>query len=203
MTKSSIASVIMPQSARAPETATSGTTRSHMSSTKPPWKQDSAVDRPADVWIPHGKDMIPETLDFAVTPCLRPATRNPGPTVPPTQNLAEYETPKRTFHDTANRCQWKRPPRHTVVFLDGHARGWGDTWTTWSPESPDPAPHLSAHQATWISNWLSASLRHSTARAMLRRARMPQGTTPTRLGPDDWWPPGFLFHTASWSLESG
>ena len=39
-------------------------------------------DRPADVWIPHEKDMVPEAWDFAATSCLRPATRNPAPRRP-------------------------------------------------------------------------------------------------------------------------
>ena len=90
--------------------------------TKPPRKPDSALGRkkqacpnpvrgrmsfhiePATTDLltsgsPHGKDMIPEAWDSAVISRLLPTTRNPGPTTISTQNLAEYENPKRTFHD--------------------------------------------------------------------------------------------------------
>ena len=98
--------------------------------------------------------MIPETSDFAVTSCLRPATRKPGPTMTPTQNLAEYENLKRTFQDTANRCH-RNGHSFTPVVLDlVDMQEAGETQhATWSPGS--------LHKPSHISNWLSASLRHS------------------------------------------
>ena len=57
--------------------------------------------------IPHGEDLIPEACDFAVTSCLRPASGNTCPGTTRTPNLAEYETLKKTFLDTANRCHQK------------------------------------------------------------------------------------------------
>ena len=111
----------------APETVTSDTTRSPMSSAKPPRKPDSALGKkrqacsnPArSLMAIHigpvmmdlltsgsdGKDMIPEAWHFVVTSCLRAATRNPRPTTTSTQNLVEYENPKRTFHNTTTQGQ--------------------------------------------------------------------------------------------------
>ena len=48
-------------------------------------------------------EKTPEAWDFAVTSCLRRATRNSGPLTPPTQKLTDYVTLKRTFHNTAAR----------------------------------------------------------------------------------------------------
>ena len=115
-------------------------------------------DRPADVWIPHGKDMIPEAWDSAVTSSLRPATRNPGPTTTPTQNLAEHENLKRTLHDTANRCH-RSGLRFTQCSSMVTQEAGETRHTTWSSGSlTDSPPPLSAHQSTPVSNWLSASL---------------------------------------------
>ena len=71
--------------------------------------------------IAHGKDMIAD-LDFACTSCFRPGTRDPGLTTHSTQDLAEYETPRPTFHDTAYGCH-HRGHRFTPVVFDRHARG--------------------------------------------------------------------------------
>ena len=107
----------------------------HVFSAKPPRKQDpvleketagllqlrphtdgllqrASLDRPAVVWIPHGKDMIPEAWDFA-TSCLRPVA----------------QTLNSTFYDTANRC-------FQNGIRDGTGGGWVDssrnlvTWTS-------------------------------------------------------------------------
>ena len=67
-------------------------------------------DRPADVWILFGKDMIPDAWDIAVTSCLRPATRNPGQ--------------RRLSKPCRIRYLKRDDPRHsqpTQVVFDGHA----------------------------------------------------------------------------------
>ena len=88
----------------------------------------------------HVQDMPPEAWDIAVTFCLRPQTRSPGPTTS-TQNLADCKTLKRTFHDTANRCH-QLGNRFTSVVFDGDARGWGDS---------------ARSLVTWISQRLSTT----------------------------------------------
>ena len=150
---SSIASVTMPQSARAPGTETADTVRlahvvykaAHEAGLHPQKEkvgllqsrsasdglpQRASVDRPADVWIPHQ----------TVTSRLRPASRSPGPTTTAIQNLTDYETVKRTFHDTANRCH-----QNGLRFAPKDTRGAGETpHAPWSPGSPnDSAPPFS------------------------------------------------------------
>ena len=110
--------------------------------TSPPWRGD-------DFWA----------CDFAVT-CLRPVTRNPGPTASSTQNLAYDETLKRTFHDTANRCH-QNGLRFTLWFFGGHAGGWQPATSSPGPVNAS-APPPTALRATSISNWVRALLHHST-----------------------------------------
>ena len=104
--------------------------------------------------------------DFAVASCLHPATRNPTPT----QNLVEYENLKRTFHDTANRCQ-----RNGLRLMDMQEAG-RTQLATWAPGSlTDSVPPLSAHHATLnleLAQRISSSLCHDSARAILRRVRL-------------------------------
>ena len=82
------------------------------STTKPPRTPAAALRRrrracsnpaqtptPSHSGISMRRTTIPEAWDFAVTSCLRPATRNLGTTTS-TENLAEYETLTWTFHDT-------------------------------------------------------------------------------------------------------
>ena len=73
-----------------------------------------------------------------------------------TRNFAEYENPKRTFHDTVKRCQRKglRFTRWCVTDMLEAGETLPATWSRGSPT--DSAPPLSTHQATSISNWLSA-----------------------------------------------
>ena len=106
--------------------------------------QQASLDRPADVWILRGKDMIPEALGFrGPIPVLRPATRSPGSATTPTRNLTEHETLKRTFHDTANRCQ-QNGMRFTPMVFDPHAGSWED---------------FARNLVIWISRRLSATTR--------------------------------------------
>ena len=136
-----------------------------------------------------------EACDFASTSCLRPATRKPGQST--TQNLAKYENPKRTFHDTANRC---------------HQNG-----LQFTQRFSDSARKL----VTWISHWLSTtslrtpsdiklelaqrispSLHRDSARAMLRRVRLVASRDAQMpLGPDDWWPAWDDPDSDAWSSE--
>ena len=81
-----------------------------------PAQTPTSLDRPADVWIPHGADSVPEAWNFAVTSCLRPAPRNPV-----TPNLADCETHNK-FHDAPSRCH-DRDIRFTPAVFDGHAGG--------------------------------------------------------------------------------
>ena len=53
-------------------------------------------------------DTVPEVWDFAVTFCLRQAARS--------ENLTEHENLKRTFHDTASRCDQTGIPLHSNDF---------------------------------------------------------------------------------------
>ena len=136
--------------------------------------------------------MILEAWDSAVTSGLHPAIRNPGPTTAPTQNLAESELLKLTFHDTTNRCH-RNGLRLTPVVFDGHARGWEDS---------------ARYLATWISHRLStnslrtptdinlelaqrisSSLHREFVCAILGRVRLVLSRdAPTPLGLDDWCP---------------
>ena len=139
-------------------------------------------DRPADVWIPHGKDMIPEAWDSAVTSSLRPATRNPRPTTTPTQNLAEYENLKRTLHDIANRCH-RSGLRFTQCSSMVTQEAGETRHTTWSSGSlTDSPPPLSAHQSTPVSNWLSASLSCRDVFGWLPQETPPHPSVPTTGG---------------------
>ena len=142
---------------------------------------------------PHGMHMILGAWDFAVTSCLRPAARDPSPTTSSTQNLTEFETLKRTFHDTANRCH-----QNGLRFTAFVSRQWFSTDTPEaggtqsaisSPESPSiSAPPPTALQATSISKWVSASPRHCIVipRVSFYDVHRTASTdTPTTLGPDD------------------
>ena len=164
--KSSIAFVITSLSAHVPETATAAHVFSEAQEAGlRPQKEKAGLlqplqrashDRPADVWIFHRKDMIPEAVLLQLPFCFWAATRNPGPTSSSTQNLAEYETLKRTLHGLST----ERPPLHSRSFRWTRGRLWRLRPHS-SPGSPtDFAPLLSAHQATSISNWLNASFRH-------------------------------------------
>ena len=93
-----------------------------------------------------------------------------------TQNLTET---RRSYGRSTT-----RPPdaietasvSHPWVF-NGHAGQWCDSARTWSPGFPnDSAPPLTAHPATSISSWLSASLRHFTVilRVPFLTAQQPQ-----------------------------
>ena len=96
--------------------ATSDTTRSRTSSTKrahthtaflqpchdsDALPQRASFDRTADVWIPLGQDSTLEAWDFAIKSCLRPAAGKPRLQMAPAQNLADYVSLKRTFHNIA------------------------------------------------------------------------------------------------------
>ena len=131
--------------------------------------------------------MIPKAWDFAVTSCLRPATRNPVPTATSTQDPAATETLKRTFHDNSPPMSPEQHPLHPSGF--GHARGWGD-----------PARNL----FTWISQRHSASPRRFTVTprvpSILRRVRLA-ASRDAPLGPDDWWPARDDPDPDSWSTD--
>ena len=171
--KSSVVSATTPQSAHARETRTAGTTRWPMSSSKPPLKhaselrrrrqgscnrpdfdglpQQGSLDRPADVWVPHGKDMAPEAWCFDFTSSPRPATRSPGPTT--TSTHADYETIKRTFHDTANRCHQNGVRFIPCWWWEGETRH-----APWSLGSPTAQHHLPSHSERHQSRTGSAHL---------------------------------------------
>ena len=125
------ASVIVPPSVFAPETRIVDTTLSPTSFSKLPTKQGSnhlketakflqprldsdglrhraCHDRPADVWIPHGNDMIREAWDFAVTSCLRPPSQNAGPTTPTTRttNAPSTTQPTVATRTSSTSDQW-------------------------------------------------------------------------------------------------
>ena len=134
--------------------------------------------RPANVWILHGQDTIPEAWNFALTSCLCPATRNPGPTMSSTQNLAEYEVLKRRFHDTAYRCH-QNGLRFTPVVFDGHAGGWGD-----SAYNSSTALHTPRDMNLDLALRVSSSPHRDSARPILRRVRLPQERPLP--SPDDW-----------------
>ena len=57
----------------------------------------ASLERPADVFIPHGTRSKPEACDFAVTSCLQPAARNRrrvSPKISPTvRSQAQPQTP--------------------------------------------------------------------------------------------------------------
>ena len=85
--------------------------------------QRASHDCPADVRVPPGPS-TPETRNFAVTSCLRPATRNPGPRTSATQYLTVSEAHKRKSCETAARCQ-ASGILVTLVVFDDQAGGWG------------------------------------------------------------------------------
>ena len=114
----------------------------------PDFSQSASLDRPADVWTARSP--------------LTSAQRNLSQGTTTTQNMTDYESLKRTFHQTVNRCH-QNGIRLTPGFSAGHA-GWGRTLhATWSPGSLNAsAPPLTAHPAISTLNWFSASLRHCT-----------------------------------------
>ena len=121
---------------------------------------EAATTDPPTSGYPMGRTWSGEAWDCAVSSCLRPATRNRGPTTPSTQNPAEDETLGRTLHDTANR-RHQAGLRFNPVVSGGHA-GVGDSAPQFSsPGSPSVSePPLTALQASSLSNFLSAPLRH-------------------------------------------
>ena len=76
---------------------------------------------------------------------------------------------------------------------------------TLSIGSPTGTAPPSAHRATLTSNWLSASLRHSTVTPrvpILRRVRLAAArNAPVPLGPDDWWPAWHDPSPDAWSTD--
>ena len=107
--------------------------------------------------------MIPEAWDFAVTSCLRSATQNRGHTTSSTQNLTEYETLQRTFHDTDIRCQ-RSGLRFTPVGFEGHAGRWWE----------DSARNL----VTWISERSSTTAHRTVGDTKLEMAQRIPSSLP-------------------------
>ena len=114
-----------------------------------------------------------------------PAIQNPGPLTAPTQNLTDYETLKRTFHNTATRCH-DSGIRVTTVVFDGHAGGKSDSARTQvtciSHRTPSDINLLDLAQRC------SSSLHGDSARAILRRVRrVASRDSPTSPDTDQWW----------------
>ena len=118
--------------------------------------------------------MIPEAWDFAVTSCLRPATRNPGPTT--TSAHLTW-----TFHDTANRSH-RNGLGFTPVVFDGHAPGLRGTHATWSPSHQLSTTSLRtpSDTALELAQRISSSLHRDSARAVLRHVRLTSRDAPPR-----------------------
>ena len=117
--------------------------------------------------------------DFAVTSCLHPA----GPKTLSTQNLANYETLKLTFHDTANRCHQKGI-RPTPVVFDGHARG---SWISQRLNTTSLRTRRDTNLE--LAQRISSSLHRDSAREISRRVRLAASRDASQLlGADDWWP---------------
>ena len=72
--------------------------------------QRGSLGRSTDVWIRHAKDMAQEAWDFAVSFCLRPATRNPGLLTPACRNR-QTEFPR---HSRPMPPEWR--PLHSCGF---------------------------------------------------------------------------------------
>ena len=141
-------------SAQAQETATTDTTWWPTSSTKRPQKERAG---------PLG--------EFVVTSCFRPETPAQATT---TQNLAKYETLKKTFHETANRCH-----QHGIRFTHWFSTATLALWVTLRS------------LVTWISKRqrISSSLHRESARATLRRVSLvATAHAPPSTVSDDWWP---------------
>ena len=133
---------------------------------QPAWTPtDSLSERAA--WQGHD----PEAWNFAVTSCLRPATQDTGPTTLSTRNLTEFETLKRSFHDSANRCH-QNGLRFTPVVFDGHAGGWVDSarnLVTWIFERLSTPSHRTPSDINLeLAQRISSSLHRDSVRATLR-----------------------------------
>ena len=161
----------------------------------------ASLDQPADIWIHHANDMIPEAWDFAVTSCLRPAARNPGPTTTSTQNFAEYENLRRTFHDTAN-PRHRNGLRFTPSGLRWTRRRRGRLSTQPGHQDLPPAPAHSTTSVFALVQPISSSLHGDSARAILRGVRLAASTdAPLPLSPDDWWPASDDSDPDAWSTD--
>ena len=86
-----------------PASRTTARERESWAASAPPGYGRASPDRPAHVWILHGKDALLGANDFAIISLL-PVARSASSTTPATKNVSDKVIHERTFRDTANRC---------------------------------------------------------------------------------------------------
>ena len=132
--------------------------------------------RPADVWFPRGVDGNSEAWDFAVTSGMRAdLVRTAGDN--PDEIFVQYEGKKREHKQTAESCS-AAGFRFCPLAFQAHAGGWSalvraqlDWVARQAAASSGSQPGLHALK---IAQRISTSLHRANARAVLKRAVVPE-----------------------------
>ena len=122
-------------------------------------------------WILHGKDVIPDNCDFAVTSSLRPATRHPGSTTSLTQPHGI-----RSGQTNVSRHSQPMPPEWPPFHPNGFRRTRRRLVRLWISErlSTSTTSHRTHTHVNnlGLAHRISSSLHRDSALAILRRARL-------------------------------
>ena len=131
--------------------------------------------RPADVWIPRGRDGKGEALDFAVSSGMQsnlfcPVAETPGLV------FSRYEQMKRDYKNTGQLCN-EASFTFSPLVLEAHAGGWSPLTRTvfdWLAKAQAASHHEDPSIVSLrIAQRISCTLQAENARAILQRTVGP------------------------------